>query len=987
MNIRKLLFIGISLLAIFSSCNKKQDTILNYVDPFIGTGGHGHTFPGATLPFGMVQLSPDTRLTGWDGCSGYHYSDSIIYGFSHTHLSGTGVADYCDILFMPLTGEPKFISGYKSENEKTNEGYGSIFKKETEKASPNYYSVMLEDYNIKAELTASLRCGMQKYTFPKNDNSNIILDLTHRDEVLNSDIEILSNTVIQGSRISKSWATKQYIYFYAEFSKPFEKAEILKDDKILTDAKSAEGKNIKAFFNFKTKKDEEITVKVGISAVSKEGARRNYMDEIHGKSFAEIKQAGEKVWADELNRIEVKTDNDKDKTIFYTALYHSMIAPNLFQDTDGKYRGTDLQVHQNREYANYTIFSLWDTYRATHPLFTIIQQKRTNDFIKTFLTQYKEGGQLPVWELAGNYTGCMIGYHAVPVIADAMLKKIDKYDKKLAYEAMVHSAEMNRLGLKEYREYGYIPSNYEHESVSKTLEYAYDDWCIAQTAKLLGKDEDYVKYLKRSQYYKNIFNPETGFMTAKRDARWLTPFDPAEVNFNFTEANSWQYSFYVPHDISGLSKLHGGKEKLHDKLDELFAASTKTTGRGQVDITGLIGQYAHGNEPSHHMAYLYNFTGTPHKTQRMVNSICNEMYSDQPDGLIGNEDCGQMSAWYVFSAIGFYPVTPGSDKYIIGTPRFDKVRIKLENGNTFVVKAKNRSDRNIYVKSVELNGDKYQKSYITHEDIMDGAILEFTMSKYPTGGWAIRNEHCPETSINENLITPVPFVNVENTVFEDQTTIKVGSVDTTSKIYYTFGNEKPSENSNLYSSPFTIDSSVVINFVAINENGKSKTISTKFTKVSNKKKITLHTPYGQQYSAGGDNALIDGIKGVNDFRLGDWQGYQEYNLDAVIDMEEVTKIKEISIRFLQDINAWIFMPEQVDFFISKDNKTFTPVGTVKTQTAQDDNEVKIEEFKVKINPREARYIRVLCENPAVCPKGHKAEGYKAWIFADEITIN
>lgn len=974
------------LLAALVSCTSKNESLTDYVDPFIGTGGHGHTFPGATLPFGMVQLSPDTRLTGWDGCSGYHYSDSIIYGFSHTHLSGTGVADYCDILFMPTVGKPMFTSGYIDEDHKTNKGYGSIFKKDTETASPNYYSVKLEDYGITAELTSSLRCGMHRYTFPASKKANIIIDLTHRDEVLASDIEILSDNEIQGSRISKSWAQEQHIYFYAKFSKPFADFGILKNDSLLPHRQSAEGKNIKSFLQFETDEGEQITAAVGISAVSKEGAKQNYIAEVADKSFETLKTDGEKVWEKELDRIHVEGGSEEDMRVFYTALYHSMTAPNLFMDTDRRYRGTDLQIHTAENHTNYTVFSLWDTYRATHPLFTIIHQKRSNDFIKTFLHQYKHGGRLPMWELAGNYTGCMIGYHAIPVISDALMKGIDDYDKDLALEAMIHSASENHLGLEEYRRFGYIPANYEHESVSKTLEYAYDDWCIAQAAKHLNRKNAYMTYLQRAQYYKNLFDPETGFMTAKRDARWIKPFDPAEVNYNFTEANSWQYSFYVPQDISGLADLLGGKAELEKKLDELFSVSSETTGRGQVDITGLIGQYAHGNEPSHHMAYLYNFTGSPHKTQEMVNRICNEMYSDRPDGLIGNEDCGQMSACYVFSAMGFYPVTPGNNRYIIGTPRFDKVSINLENGKQFTVKAKGNDPDKPYIASAELNGKPYSKSYITHSDIMNGGTLVFHMSDRPSETWGKNPEDRPKTSINNQLITPVPFLNADNTVFEDSLQVTLGSVDPNSAIYYTFGDENPTEKSNLYTNAITLEKSVRLRFIAVNNNGQSQVMETEFTKIPSGRSIRLNTEYAPQYAAGGDKALIDGIKGINDFRLGDWQGYQKVDVNAIIDLGSLTEINALSIRFLQDINAWIFMPEQVEFYISDNDKTYIPVGTVKNTVAQDDWDVQIKDFKINVYPKKTRYIKIIGRNIGICPEEHKAAGYKAWIFADEITI-
>ncbi|MBN2571646.1 MAG: GH92 family glycosyl hydrolase, partial [Ignavibacteriales bacterium] len=575
----------------------------DYVNPFLGTGGHGHTYPGASLPFGMIQLSPDTRLEGWDGCSGYHYSDSVIYGFTHTHLSGTGVLDYGDILLMPTIGKVNFGNGFVSGHKN---GYSSKFSHNNERAKPGYYSVILDDYGINVELTVTERAGMHKYIFPKSDNANIILDLVHRDLVLDSYLEIYSSTEIGGYRISKEWAEEQHIYFVIQFSKPFSSYLFEDQSIIINEVKS---NNIKCGFIFYTEDKEEILIKIGISSVSIEGARKNLLSEIPDWDFEKIVSEAENKWNDELDKIEIETNNEEDKTIFYTALYHTFLVPNIFCDVDGNYRGRDLKIHQTNNFGNYTVFSLWDTYRAVHPLFTLLQQKRTNDFVKTFISQFEQGGRLPIWELAANETFCMIGYHSIPVIVDAYIKGIRDYDVEKIYEAMIHSAEQIDFGVKFYKKYGYIPASEEAESVSKTLEYAYDDWCLAQLAKRLGKADDYKFYIQRAQYYKNIFDKTTGFMRAKMDARWFSPFDPLEVNYNYTEANSWQYSFYVPQDITGLLNIVGGKENFISKLDEMFTTESKTTGREQADITGLIGQYAHGNEPSHHIAYLYNFVG------------------------------------------------------------------------------------------------------------------------------------------------------------------------------------------------------------------------------------------------------------------------------------------------------------------------------------------------------------------------------------------
>ncbi|MDX1462940.1 MAG: GH92 family glycosyl hydrolase, partial [Marinirhabdus sp.] len=667
----------------------KERELTTFVNTFIGTGGHGHTYPGATLPFGMVQLSPDTRLDGWDGCSGYHYSDDYIYGFSHTHLSGTGVSDYGDILLMP-TNKLEFNNGANDEA-----GYGSHFTHEKEKASPGFYSVHLEDTKIDVSLTVTQRAGFHKYEFPTAENQWLILDLTHRDKLLDSRIITEPAKHIRGYRHSKAWAEDQRLWYDIEFSHAYEPANIEVDS---TEAQ------LKAAIKFINPNNEPVYVKVGISAVDAEGAKKNRVAELGKKTFEQVKEAANELWEKQLEKIVVETDNIDYKTNFYSALYHTMIAPNLYQDVDGRYRGMDLEIHQTAEFDYYTVFSLWDTYRAAHPLYTLIEQERTTDFIQTLLAKYQEGGILPIWDLSANYTGCMIGYHGVPVIADAYLKGIGGFDAEMALEAMKHSATRSHLGLASYQTMGFIPVEEESESVSKTLEYAYDDWTIAQMAKKMGRMTDYETYTKRAQYYKNLYNPKTNFFQGRFNNTWFGPFDPFEVNFNYTEANAWQYSLYAPQDISGHMALMGGKQAFENHLDTLFTATSKTSGRNQADITGLIGQYAHGNEPSHHMAYLYNFVNSPQRTQELIHQIVTELYSNSPDGISGNEDCGQMSAWYIFSTLGFYPVTPGSNQYIIGTPLFPKATIHLENRKEFTIDAPDVSDTHIYIASAQLNG-------------------------------------------------------------------------------------------------------------------------------------------------------------------------------------------------------------------------------------------------------------------------------------------
>ncbi|MBX5479079.1 MAG: GH92 family glycosyl hydrolase [Pyrinomonas methylaliphatogenes] len=725
-----LLFAFASLLTQSALAQRRTAKLVDYVNPFIGTGGHGHTYPGAVLPFGMVQLSPDTRVTGWDSCSGYHYSDDVIYGFSHTHLSGTGVPDYNDILFAPTVGEAYLEP---KTGEDAMRGYASHFSHRNEVARPGYYAVLLDDEKIKVELTATMRVGLHRYTFPDTDRANIIVDLRHRDKVLDSMLRVVGPARIEGYRRSQSWARDQIVYFVAEFSKPFKEFGIALDGRILAGAREARGADVRAFFRFDARHDEPILVRVAISAVDLDGARRNLAAELNHWDFERVRRDAERAWERELSRIIVRGGTREQLIDFYTAMYHLMLAPNVFMDVDGRYRGRDFKIHTARDYTHYTVFSLWDTFRAAHPLFTIIDQKRTRDFIRTFLAQYEQVGRLPVWELAANETDTMIGYHAVSVIADAAVKGIAGFDWEEAFEAMKQSAERDARGLAAYRQRGYVAIEDDRESVSKTLEYAYDDWCIAQMARLLGRDDDHRRYLERARYYRNLFDRETGFMRPrKRDGSWLTPFDPREVSAHYTEANAWQYTFFVPQDIGGLIELMGGPERFELKLDELFTTESKLTGRELPDITGLIGQYAHGNEPSHHIAYLYDYVGRPWKAQARVHQIMTELYKPTPDGLSGNEDCGQMSAWYIFSAAGFYPVTPGSKTYAIGSPLFEEVTFNLENGRRFTIRARNVSARRIYIRSATLNGRPYSRPFITHDDLMRGGTLVLTMSDRPS---------------------------------------------------------------------------------------------------------------------------------------------------------------------------------------------------------------------------------------------------------------
>ncbi len=747
----------ILLIFVLFSCAQQKEKHLKlhdntkYVNTFIGTGGHGHTFPGATTPYGMVQLSPDTRTLGWDACGGYHYSDSSIIGFSHTHLSGTGISDLGDFLVMPFSGQAKVVPG-KPENP--DEGYRSRFSHNNEKAEPGYYSVILDDYNIQAELTATTRAGFHRYTFNTNDEKGLIIDLSHTiypDRSPSHEFRIISDYEIAAYKGSGGWAKEQHTWFHARFNKPF-KCVIYDDGKVVMDTKSAKSDKLVAVLTFDTGKRNELLVKAGISHVDYDGAKNNLEAEIKEWDFDAVRRSANKLWAKELNQIKAWGGSPDDKTIFYTSLYHTAISPNTFSDVDGRYRGMDQKIHQSDGKIIYTVFSLWDTFRASHPLKTIVDPVRNNEFIETLLTKYDQGGTLPMWELVANYTGCMIGYHAVPVIVDAYKKGIRGFDVEKAYRGMLKSAHYDTTGIlfpsrdvqeklvpkgKLYNEtLGFIPADLEFKSVSKALEYAYNDWCIAQMAKELGKTEDYARFTERSERYAQYFDKETGFMRGKnQDGKWREPFDPRNSQHkdaDYTEGNAFQWSWFVPHDVKGLVDLVGGKEKFIEKLDTLFLTSSDLTGEDiSSDITGLIGQYAHGNEPSHHITHMYNFVGQSWKTQELTNQIMHELYFNNPNGLAGNEDCGQMSAWYVLNAMGFYSFCPGEPVYSIGRPVFDKVEINLPSGNKFTVLAKNNSPKNLYAQSVKLNGIALEKPFFTHDDILNGGVLEFELGPEP----------------------------------------------------------------------------------------------------------------------------------------------------------------------------------------------------------------------------------------------------------------
>ena len=734
MNLQKFLLLS-CLMCAFGCTGTDKPEVINpvaYVDPYIGTGGHGHTFLGVTAPFGAVQIGPNNINKGWDWCSGYHYSDSIVIGFSHLHLNGTGCSDTGDILFMPYTGKARTQPGTQQDPLS---GYASYYSKDNERALPGYYEVLLKTHRTKVELTASDRVAFHRYTFPKDVEKHVMINLKDAngdDRPTDTYLEQINDTVIRGYRYSTGWSKKQQIYFSAVFSQPVHLT--LYHDSVQVAGNRLQGLDVKGNVAV-APVVEELGVKVGISPVSMENAMDNIGQEIKDWNFENIVAETIGKWNAELSKLQVETTDTVAKRIFYTALYHAFMQPIMFNDCSGEYRGTDKNIYGDPGFTNYTVFSVWDTYRAAHPLYTLVQPERVPDFINSMLAIYEQQGRLPVWHLYGSDTNEMIGIQSVPVIADAILKDVKGFNYERAYQAMKASMMSDYKGLSYVTDLEYIPADKENESVAKGLEYAIADWGVAQVARKLGKTEDYEYFSKRALAYQNYWDKDTHFFRGKnRDGSWVTPFNPVHSthrNDAYCEGNGWQYTWLVPHDVEGLISLFGSKEAFVSKLDSLFLVNEDLGDAASPDISGLIGQYAHGNEPGHHTVYLYSFVGQQWKTAEKVDYILSHMYSDLPDGLQGNEDCGQMSSWYVFSALGFYPVNPSDGMYVFGRPIFDKVVLKLPENKVFEIRANNNSAENKYIQSIELNGQPYNKLYISHADIMAGGTLVFTMGNRP----------------------------------------------------------------------------------------------------------------------------------------------------------------------------------------------------------------------------------------------------------------
>lgn len=737
MNKKSLLFVPVLSLCL-ASCGSSQkgqemEDLTQFVDPRIGTGGHGHVFYGANVPYGFIQLGPTSIPQSWDWVSGYHVSDSTVIGFPHTHLSGTGIGDLHDINVMPVVGEVTYSRGDASSYET---GLWSYSDRSKEVVTPGYYRTHLSRYNVDVELTATKRVGFHKYTFLENESPAIVFDMVNGgcwDKTTEAVIRVVNDSTVSGYRYSKGWADDQRVFFRAEFSRKFDNVEFIVNDSV-KEGDMAKGAQLFARVNFAAGNQEPVYMKVALSPTSEEGAQLNMQTELSGWDFEKTIADAKAAWNKELNKVKVYTTDEASKKIFYTSLYHTLFAPSEFCDVNGDYYGADKQMHKGEGFVNYTTFSLWDTYRAAQPLMTILHPEKMSDIINTMLHIHQQQGKLPVWHLMGCETNCMVGNPGVPVVADAILKDIKGFDTELAFKALKESSMLPERGMEHRIEYGFIPADKMTEAIAYDMEYAIADWAVAQAAQKLGKQEDYEYFLKRSKSYKNYFDASTGFMRGKMlDGSWRTPFSPYASSHredDYCEGNAWQYTWLVPHDVEGLVECFGSKEAFVNKLDSLFLANGDMGEASSPDISGLIGQYAHGNEPSHHTVYLYTLVGQPWKTADRIKEILHTMYTDQPDGLSGNEDVGQMSAWYILSSFGFYQVEPAGGKFVFGYPNFDKVEIAVSGGK-FVIERENKGQQNNYIQGIVLNGTEYKKPWIEYADIMKGGELKFLMGDEP----------------------------------------------------------------------------------------------------------------------------------------------------------------------------------------------------------------------------------------------------------------
>ncbi len=899
------------------SCADKPLT--TYVNPLVGTDGHGHTFPGAIVPFGQIQPSPDTRLSGWDGCSGYHYSDDTIYGFSHTHLSGTGCEDYGDVLLMPVDQQQLQQVAF---GETMREGYKRHFQHKNETARAGYYKVMLDEKNMPStivELTADRRVAYHRYTYVQDQGNAIVIDLRHRDVLLSGRI-MLRDGMLVGWRESSAWNPDQHLHFAIRSDVDFKEVRF-SDDSTQAIVMLPAG-------------TKQVELQVTISGVDIEGAIGNLIM-ARSHTFDEARRAADQTWEQALGKLKVDGGSKEQKRCFYTALYHCMTAPYLWSDEDGRYRGTDNQIHvvdEGREV--YTVFSLWDTYRALHPLLTQIEPERTVDFVYTAMKNYEQGGELPMWELASHETHCMIGYHAVPMMLEAYIHLAEPdgtlagYTPKQMVDAMVATSNRTEAH-RAYGAQGYLSSEVDNESVSKTLEYAYDDWCIAQMAELAHDTATARTYWIRSQSWQNIID-SNGFAHAKRNGGWVTPFDPTEVNNHYTEANSWQYSTYVPHDIDAWVEYLGGKENALAFLDSLFEGNNKMSGRDQVDVTGLVGMYAHGNEPSHHAAWLYTLLGQPEKTEKYVHYILDQFYTSQPDGLCGNEDCGQMSAWYVLASLGMYEVCPGSGVWVETEPL-----LKVKDFKRLPL-------------AVALTDQTCPDSHrITPVPVADDWQMRYTGERHDV---ALSVPHCPEAKIY--------YADLDYKYFREP-----------------------------YSGPVSVGQ--WLSAYAESEGRlRSPHVDMRYSRVQTDKTVSYLTQPAPQYTENGPEGMVDGIYGTTNYRIGGWQGWQE-DMVAVVELDQVQTIRSVGVDCLEQMRSWVFFPRGVTVEYSLDGEQWSTYGSVLNNRFPPihPRQEECTQYTFTVNgSARAKYVKVTARNFGALPEWHVSAGQQAWVFVDEIII-
>lgn len=978
-----------------------NNDILDYVDPMIGTDGIGHTFPGATTPFGMIQLSPSNDFKAWNWCSGYHYSDTVLKGFAHTHFSGAGLAGLGDVLLMPTLGSATTQPGTETQPES---GYRSRFSHERETAKAGYYAVHLDDYDIDVELTATARVGFHRYTFNRAGQANIVVDPTHHlmEAISETAIEILSDTEIRGYKTSNGESGKRTVYFYATFSKPFASTLITDDGNTVDDAQSKVGSRIASAVSFDVKAQEQINVKVGLSHTSYSGAYENFMAEANDTTFDQAYANAQNQWRDKINTIQVDMLNEEDLRTFATSMYHSFIHPNVISDVNGDFYLPE-QIF-NTDYPQYSNYSTWDTFRTLHPLYTLIEHEKTAEFVNSLASRKTVSDmELPVWEAMGHDNVCMIGHNTVSVMADAILKDVSGIDIEAAYTAMrsaafdtsKHSPNYDFNGMEDYIQYHYVPGEIG-ASVSKTTEYNYFDWTISQVAKKLGYEEDYGLFKQRSIGYRTLFEADSGYLAPRNSTGELQ-----EQNYqiwddlisNYVSGNVWGYSNFVPHDVAGLIELHGGKQEYAEFLDKIFADESEIGGSQHVDISGFIGKYGHGDEPSQHIPYFYMFLNQPWKTQSFVRQVLRDFYSDKPDGLINNDDLGQMSAWYIFSSMGFYPVNPGDLRYVIGSPLVKNAAINLANNKQFRVSVDNQSEENKYVKAVFLNGSPFNDYYITHDQIMAGGHLHFVMTSEPMAYWGSDVPVIPEpikASVKYTpKITAAAHIN-GSTFFSEQTEITLTSLSK-GDIRYTLDGSEPTQQSTLYVGPIQLKDSAEIKVkVFVDGNLPSKTASQVFYRsllpqLDNKASITL-AHQAHKYGDPSGSQLIDGKVGALHFADGNWSGFTPSGLNGVIDFGSTQSITTVSINALVDTQVWIFPPKQLALSVSQDGENWTSIATKEgvsvTQTSKG-----IQHYRFDFPTQSVRYLKVDVDNFGPLPRWHAGDGKAAFLFIDEIVFH